>query len=387
MGANVSHADRDAFLRMRKRINETEVRSLFQELERTNVPVPNEIDADDTIELALAKLVQMRGNVAIVRNKGDVIGVFDLFVVIDYLITKYRGALEKKEQNVVVREYDPFFFGGYEEYVERRLAIVPTLEAGEVLAAGAADFFSESVGEVLSKGGSGLAHIAPLSMAVDEHSVVSQILPILVRYNSCIVQAETGYRVLTELDVLQVLYNGVLRTNLQGLGDKKASKLMRKRLFFASEADRALLVLIKMKKYQVTAVPLINARTGKIRKEFSVRAVSAVHSTNFSILMGTVGSVLNGVDNFYKDDCKPVTASKKKTTLADVIELMHRNQRTHVWIVDKENVCIGVISLRDLVQIIANGVLAAENEGKVPKAKRINKTKSMKHFERLVEEN
>jgi predicted transcriptional regulator len=181
-----------------------------------------------------------------------------------------------------------------------------------------------------------------------------------------------------------VLYDAVLATNLQGLGDKKIKKLIayKRTLLVATPADRALLILMRMKEQGVSAVPLIEARTGKILQEFSVMAVSAVHASNFGVLMGTAQSVLNAVDPYFAGAAVPII-SRKTATLADIIELMWKGKRAHVWICDKDNIGQGVVSLDDIMKLLSDGVLAAENGKKVKKSQRFNKTKSMKHMKKL----
>ena len=383
-----------AFGRLRDRLNTTEVSAMLAESHLGSEPGSNEVDVDDTIELALAKIAQMSGNAAVVVARDgngvkEVVGVFDIFCCLSYVLNQYRGTLEKREQVVVHREYDAWWFSDFDQWTDRVQVIIPTADASRKIELGAAAFFSESIQELMNKDElfARDARIAPLKQAVDSRALLSQVLPVLQSYSSVpIHDPETGYQVLTQHDLVELLYRAVLATNLQGLGDRKIKKLVayKKPLLVATATDRALLILMKMRKHAVTAIPLIDATSGKILQEFSVMSVSAVHASNFGVLLGTAQAVLDAVDPFFSGLAIPIIA-RKDSTIGEIVELMWRHKRSHVWICYKDNVGRGVVALSDIMKVLNDGVLAAENGGKkkVKKSERFNKTKSMKHMKRL----
>lgn len=398
MGVGHSHAEKEAFERIRQNVQRTTLAKMMQQ-EHIEHRQANEIKADDTVESAVSKLAHFPGRVAVVvrkdeAGKKEIVGVFDVYIALNHLVSLYRGALEKVEQKIVHRQYDPWFWGTFDEWVEKRTAIVPSLKADAVVRQGAAIYFSETVGELLEAQGNDYhAHVAPLSQTLDEKASVADMLSVLRSgsYSSLMVRTELGLELVHQQDLVTVLYHSVLDTRLQGLADLKIKHLhlLRRTVQVTQPAERALLAMMRMNQQRVSALPIIDGETGRITSEFSIGAISAVRAENFDLLLKSVGSVLKQVDPYFNDLAVAVTCSSAKGTIGDVIELMWKHHRGHVWMVDKYNACKGVVSLRDLLDLIHTGVLRSE-QGSVPHKrasaklqKKTRKSKSKGKFVRL----
>jgi hypothetical protein len=131
MGQGFSQADAKAFKKMAMRVNNTSLMEVLNREENSDIAAQhsNEVELDTTIEALVQRLSELPGGAAVIvdaANGREVVGTIDIHMVLAYLIDQYKGALHKVNQVVVHREYDPWFWTGYDEWVERRVAIVPS---------------------------------------------------------------------------------------------------------------------------------------------------------------------------------------------------------------------------------------------------------------------
>lgn len=260
MGA---HFSRDAYARLRERVNTLTLKDM-----RAAAAAPTDwravsaVTADTTVEALVDRLASAPGGACVVLDPTGqkVVGSVDLFHVARFVLALYEGSTEHREIAVEHEAFD--FWLGWERWIERRIAEVPSPNAEAVLRTGAATFFSVTVAEVLASPGlRAFSRVTYPDEAISDTALVAQALPLWARgfANLLLKTADGEYCFLSAADVLSALWTGVLRTNLQGVGAIRFKKLgVSSHVVYSVEmGQRALQAFRLMSDRGVQAVPIV----------------------------------------------------------------------------------------------------------------------------------
>jgi len=308
----------------------------------------NVVSSDLTVEKLVDQLAASPSGAAVVKDPDTqlIVDCIDLFTVVRYILLLYEGSYQVMRERV---EY----WAGWDHWIEERLKVVPSKDASNVLASSAATFFSASVKEMLATPGiHQFSRTSFPSQAVSSEASLEQTLPLWCSgYMNLLVKTpQSEYLFVSQQDVLNVLFAGVLKTNLQGAGSLKIKKLglYRKVLYQVTVGDRALQAFRIMSKQGIQSVPIVSEHK-HIRGEVSLQQLHALKASNFGCLLSTVERYTHELGPSW--NVPPMTVHKD-ATVGEVIRMMHVDQlhRAHVWVVSGDHGHVkGVVSVQDIL--------------------------------------
>ena len=254
---------------------------------------------DDTIETCLYKLAGYSTGAAVILSEDkEMIGAIDLFSICAYVLNLYEGTLVKQERQIVHREYDPWYWGGFDTWIEKRTTIVKSSQgmvrkymyffslsssAQNIIQRGAFSFFSDCVRDLISNPAiAKFTRTTPPQYAMTRDVLLAHPLNMIAAGYSnllvCLNHDDNKYEFVTEIDMLNALYERVVRPGLP-LADVKITKLglAKKPPIVTRMSYRALMVFSSMSKGGISSVPVC-AEDGKLMSEISMHHLQVTFS-------------------------------------------------------------------------------------------------------------
>ncbi|KAK8951955.1 SNF1-related protein kinase regulatory subunit gamma-like PV42a [Platanthera zijinensis] len=199
-----------------------------------------------------------------------------------------------------------------------------------------------------------------------------------------LVEASPGYRMLTQLDVLNFLRANA--NELQDIMNCSIGKLaaVNENVFAVSEHTHLIDAIRSMSTFSLGAVPIV-AAAGEVSEDGSIiqdgrgrKVIGTFSATDLRrCSVAQLQSMLNDSVISFKEQVSAIAAESSgisdepktrcvtchyDSTLAEVIDEAVFSHVHRVWVVDGEGLLVGLVSLTDILRAILDNVLGARNE-------------------------
>jgi CBS domain-containing protein len=287
---------------------------------------------------ALSALVDHHLRCAPVRSDKEWVGVLDIRDSLKFVVADYREH-HKADDDDSVKEFDAVLMSAY-----LTQAIVKTTHNLSYFArmrSLSAIFDTESIAELASVFGRG-SHIISV---VGRHKKSDRL-----RFKGILSQGDAFRQMCEHME--EFLASDTAKAADMSIGDLMAAKVAKTPVISIGSDSRAIDVFDKMSKRGLSGIAVVDAKTGALKFNTSSSDVKLWLKSSASLDL-PIGEFLRRIRKSDKKKDKSVGCLTTSDTLLGAISKLRTSGYHRLWIVDDDTKPIGVLSITDIMRLIA----------------------------------
>lgn len=170
-----------------------------------------------------------------------------------------------------------------------------------------------------------------------------------------VITPDMDYRFLSQTDVVRFLYysqipelKAILQKDIKSLGlvSHNNNNNNKNNMVYITTKNAALTGFRKLTLHEISAVPVLDEKDGKLVGTVSASDLRGIHQDSFKT---TLLPVMEFLQLQHGGQVRAMVTCTANDVLADVMEKVLKNKVHRVWVVDDQQKPVGVVTLSDII--------------------------------------